>query len=410
MLRRIFKNTLWISAANIIGKGLAFVLMIYIARYLGDTLYGKFSFALSLVGILAVIADFGLGNFATREIARANEKTQKYLDNIIVIKILLGIITYILIIISLILLNKDDLTKQLTYLAGLYIIINSFEQFFYTVFRAWEKMKFEAICRIAYDVFLFILGVILIQLNFGARSLMIAYILATCLSFFLSITFVKKYFTKFKVEIDFPFWKKVLKESWPFALSSIFTIIYFRIDIIMLSEMRTDQEVGWYNAAYNLVFALILIPSVFDIIFYPILSKAFRDKNEYKDVCKKVFIYAITLAVPLGILFFLIKEPLIQILYNNKYPLAAPIFGILVWSFVFTLINRFPFIITAANLQILITKQLAFGMILNIILNFFLIPKFGTTGAAWATVIAEIATFFLLAYYALIKYRKQIFL
>jgi len=49
-------------------------------------------------------------------------------------------------------------------------------------------------------------------------------------------------------------------------------------------------------------------------------------------------------------------------------------------------------------------------MILNIILNFFLIPKFGTTGAAWATVIAEIATFFLLAYYALIKYRKQIFL
>lgn len=409
MLRRIFKNTLWITAANIIGKGLAFLLTIYIARYLGDSLYGKFSFALSLVGILAVIADFGLGNFAIREIARSNEQTKKYLDNIIVIKILLGIITFASILMSLILLDKDDLTKQLTYLAGLYIIINTFEQFFYTVFRAWEKIKFEAICHITYNVFLFILGIIFIKLNFSAHSLMTAYVLATCLSFFLSITFIRKYFIKFKVEFDFLFWKKILKESWPFALSSIFTIIYFRIDTIILSEMCTDQEVGWYTAAYNLVFALMLIPSVLDIIFYPILSKCFKDKKEFKYTCKKLFAYALILALTFGSIFFLARGPLINILYNYKYLQAVPIFGILIWSFIFTLINRFPFIIISANMQILITKQIAFGMILNILLNILLIPRFGTIGAAWATVIAEIACLLLLAYYALIKYRKRIF-
>lgn len=409
MLRRIFKNTLWISAANIIGKGLAFLLTIYIARYLGDSMYGKFSFALSLVGILAVVADFGLGNFAVREIARANEKTKKYLDNIIVIKMLLGVITFALIMISLMLLNKDDVTKQLTYLAGLYIIINSFEQFFYTVFRAWEKMKFEAISRIAYDSFLFILGIILIKLNFGAKSLMTAYVLATCLSFFLSLTFIKKYFTKFKVEIDLPFWKKIIKESWPFALSSIFIILYFKIDTVMLSQMRSDQEVGWYNAAYNIVFALFLMPSVFDTIFYPILCKSFPHKVEFRIICKKIFLYAVICALPIGLLVFFFREPIIAFAYHNKYPAAAPILGVLLWSFVISFLNRFPFMINSANLQILITKQIGLGVLLNIILNFILIPRWGTIGAAWATVASEILAIIVLTYYSLIKYRKKIF-
>lgn len=409
MLNKIIKNTAWISIANVIGKGLAFLLAIYIARYLGAELYGKFSFALSLVGILAVVADFGLNNLTIREIARKKEATKKYLDNLITLKLLLSVISFVLIAFCLWILNKDQITVQLTYLAGLFIIINSFDQFFYAIFRAWEKIKFEAIGRIFYNVILFGLGMLFIYLALSQTELMFAYVLAAICSLGLSTIFIFKYFSKFEISFDLDFWKKILKESWPFALSSIFIILYFKIDTVMLSQMRTDAEVGWYNAAYNLVFALFLIPTVFDAIFYPILSRTFAQKKEFIYTVKKIFLYAIVIALPTGIIIYLIKTPLIDWVYANKYPAAAGILGILIWSFVLSLINRFPFIINAANLQKLITKQIAIGVTANIILNLFLIPKYGAIGAAYATVASEIIAIFLLFYYAMHSYRKQIF-
>ncbi|MFH1536964.1 MAG: flippase [Patescibacteria group bacterium] len=409
MIRRILGNTIWISLSQGIGKLAAFILLIFIARYLGDEMYGKFSFAMSLVGILVVVADFGMGVLLIREVARKKELTKKYLENILVLKMFFSVIAYGLIYLCLIILQKDEITVQLTILAGIFIVINSFELLFYTVFRAWEKMKFEAITKIIYDFSLLGIGMLFIWKGFSAQMLMTSYIIATCISFIISFTFIRKYFTKFKLEFDFSFSKKILKQSWPFALSSIFIILYFKIDTVMLSSMRSDQEVGWYNAAYNLVFALFMIPTVFDIIFYPILSKAFSNKSEFKYVCKKLFTYAICIAIPAGLLVFFLREPLVNIIYADKYPLAIPILGILVWSFIINFINRFHFIINSANLQILITKQMALGVLLNIGLNFFLIPKYGTIGAAWATVAAEILGILVLSYYALIKYRKKIF-
>lgn len=409
MLKRILGNTIWITLGQGIGKAVAFLLMIFIARYLGDALYGQFSFALSLVSIMVVVVDFGFGTLATREIARNKDLTQKYLGNVVAVKTLLGLITFGLIYIILLILNKDELTTQLTMIAGAYIIINSFEQFFYTIFRAREKMKFEAITKLVYNISLFIIGLLFIQQALSAQWIMSAYLFAALISLVVSLGFIWKYFSKFKIEFDAGFIKDTLKQSWPFALSSVFIILYLKIDTVMLSQMRTDQEVGWYNAAYNIVFALLIMPTIFDTIFYPILSKTFHKKKEFVDVCKKMFLYAFVLAFPAGIVVYFLRKQIIELVYSNEYNMAIPILGILVWSFVLAFINRFPFIINAANRQILITKQIGFGVAFNIIMNLILIPKYGTLGAAWATVLTEVIAVILLSYYALIKYKKQIF-
>lgn len=409
MLKRILGNTIWITLGQGIGKAVAFLLMIFIARYLGDELYGKFSFALSLVGIMVVLVDFGFGTLATREIARNKELTKKYLGNIVALKTLFGLITFGLIYVILLLLNKDELTTQLTLIAGLYIIINSFEQFFYTIFRAWEKMKFEAITKLIYNISLFTIGILFIQQALSAQWIMATYLFATLISLAVSLGFIWKYFSKFKIEFDGNFIKDTLKQSWPFALSSVFIILYLKIDTVMLSQMRTDQEVGWYNAAYNMVFALLLLPTIFDTVFYPILSKTFAQKKEFIHICKKMFLYAFILAFPAGLIVFFLRAPIIELVYSNEYNMAIPILGILVWSFVIAFINRFPFIINSANLQILITKQMAVCVVFNIGLNFILIPKYGTIGAAWATVLTEVIAVLILTYYVMIKYKKPIF-
>ena len=178
MLKRILGNTIWITLAQGIGKLAAFILLIFIARYLGDELYGKFSFATSLVGIMVVLANFGMGTLLIREVARKKELTKKYLENILVLKIFFSAITFGLIYLALIILQKDAITVQLTLLAGIFILINSFEILFYTVFRAWEKMKFEAISKMVYDFSLLGIGMLFIWQKFSAPTLMSAYIIA----------------------------------------------------------------------------------------------------------------------------------------------------------------------------------------------------------------------------------------
>ncbi|MBU0732200.1 flippase [Patescibacteria group bacterium] len=409
MIKRILGNTIWITIGQGLGKFVAFLLMIFIARYLGDELYGQFSFAISLVGILVLFGDAGLGAYITRELAKHKDLTKQYIGQLITLKIFLSLLTFGLIFLCLFLLGKDPVTRQLTYIAALYVVGIGFVEFFFAVFRAWEKMKYEAITKIVYNLCLFAIGMAFILLNLSAQALMSAYVIATLIAFIVSYSLIKKYFTGFKLGWDTKFWKMTLKRSWPFALSSIFVVLYFKIDTVMLSAMRTDAEVGWYNAAYNLVFALIMIPTIFDIIFYPILSKTFGHKKEFTQVVNKIFSYAVLIAVPVAIFVYLIRGPLVEWIYAGKYDMAIPILGILVWSFMLNLINRFPFILNAANLAQIITFQAGLGVLLNVGLNFILIPNFGTIGAAWATVATEVLAIAVLTYFGLYRYRKLIF-
>ncbi len=132
-----------------------FFLTTLIARYLGAAGYGKFSFVFAFVALFAVLADFSLSTLAIREVARNKKLARKYIDNIAVIKLILGIITFALIIIVIQFLEKTPEVKTLVYLVGIWVVIQRFTQFFQSIFRAFEKMQYEAFSKIIYSTALF---------------------------------------------------------------------------------------------------------------------------------------------------------------------------------------------------------------------------------------------------------------
>lgn len=388
----IFKNTFWLMLAEGISKGLMFFLTILIARYLGAEGYGVFSFVFAFVALFAVIADFGLSTLTIREVARDKSLAKKYIDNIAVIKLILGVITFILIIIAAQFLNKTPEVRTLIYLAGIWIIIQNFTQFFQSIFRAFEKMQYEALSKIIYSCLLFGIAFFAIWQNLEIKAIIQSYIYASLIAFIFTLILIRKNFTKFWTKIDFDFWKGLLKEAWPFLLSSIFFMVYFKIDTVMLGMLSTNKEVGIYNAAYIIYAGIFILPEIITISFFPKMSETYK-KN--REIFKKIFFNfrntLIILSLPLFALLFFWNNLIINFFYNQEYQGSILILKILSIILLFRLFTySYGWFLTSTDEQKQKVKSQGICALVNIILNYFLIIKYHAIGAAVATLITEL--------------------
>lgn len=394
----ILKNTIWSGAGEIISKGSQFLALIILARYLGVVEFGKLSFILSFATFFLIIADFGLDFISVREIARNLDQTKKYASNIFTIKLILAFLTFLSVFIAMQFINKSEEVKYLVYLATAYIIFFGFCEFFYTIFKAWEKFKYEALGKIIRTLSLFALVILLIFYNRGLKEIIWIHVLTALLTLIIIINLIVIKFTKFNLSFDWPFWKILLKESIPLAFSGVFVVIYYRIDTVMLSLMKNDQVVAWYYAPYNLIFGLTFIPQFIMHSFYPKFSQLFhKDKNQLKILYKKTFILVGAIAAVMLISVYFLADKIILLLYGPSYFPSVIALKILVLAVFFSYFSHiFLFTLTAMNRQKIYTYIAAFGCAFNLITNFVFIPKYSFIGASWTTVATEFLTGLLL--------------
>jgi O-antigen/teichoic acid export membrane protein len=189
-------------------------------------------------------------------------------------------------------------------------------------------------------------------------------------------------------DIDLPLIKQLLKDSIPIAVASVFTIIYFRTDILMLSFLRGDAEVGFYSAAYRLTDALVFLPSVITTSTFPVMSKYFKDSfDTFSFAYARTFKYLFASGLLIAVVVTFASDRIINIVYGSEYQNSAIALQILIWATAIMFINVLisSTCVSSGNQQI-ISKTAIIAAILNVILNFILIPSIGYTGAAIATV------------------------
>jgi len=143
-IQTIAKNTGVLAIAQAITMVLGLVLVISIARSIGDVGLGKLNFAQLFTGLLMVFADIGLGQVIIRELARHKESTSKYLSNILIIKLILYVVTFGLIALIINLMHYPSDITTVVYIVGISSILDSFPGFLRCVFRAFERIEYEA--------------------------------------------------------------------------------------------------------------------------------------------------------------------------------------------------------------------------------------------------------------------------
>jgi len=344
-----------------------------------------------LIAVFSVFANFGLTTITTREVARDTSKARKYAANVIPIQLLFALLTVGLIVVFVNALGYSQQTIYVVYILSIGLIFSTFSSVILAIFQAFEQLEFQSAVWVITSVVQICGAVIAIELHLNvmafalvsllASGVVVAYVYAIC---------VRRFFMP-HLEADFTFWKDTLTEAWPMAAMAIGVIVYFRIDVVMLSVIKGTTAVGFYSVAYTLSEASTVVPSIVVLSLLPILSHLHQDSHaSFRDICAQSMRYMLYLALPMAFFVTLWAKPIVSLLFGSAFGPSVAALQILIWAaalMYLTIVGGTAFV--AANLQRL-NMGITFIMIaLNVSLNVFLIPKYSYFGASFATVATE---------------------
>jgi len=408
--KQIAKNTSYYTMAAIFQKVVAFVYFAFIARIVGENNLGIYLYALSFTTIAAIFIDIGLEKVLIRESAKKIEKCQQYFSNILGIKIPLFILTLTFIFLISHFQNYQTITKQLIYLAAVVMALDSFTLSMNCVFRGLQNLIYESISTIIGQIIIVSIGVVGLLRGMGLYIILLALIAGSTFKFLYSLTIlIKKYKIFPKLRYDKSIIIYLLKVTIPFALAGIFLRIYSYIDTILLYNLAGDAALGFYGIAYRAANAFQFIPMAFVAALFPAMSYYYiSSKEALQRTFEKAIFYLLIVGVPISFGIVSLAPEIIVKFFGTRYISSILPLQILMCNLILLFLN-FPAgtLMNACDKEKINTAIMGFVMIINILLNIFLIPLWSYLGASIAAIIS---TFLLLSLrmhysYKIIKFK-----
>lgn len=391
MQNNLAKNTLYLTLAAIGQKALAFVYFLLIARIVGVEWTGKYFFALSYTTIFSVFVDFGLNQVLIREIAKDKLRLPKFFNNIFSLKVFFAVTTAVFAVLLANLLGYDSLKLLLIYLALLVMIGDSFHLTFYGVFRGLKILNYEALGIFVSQIIIVAIGVTSLVIMPSLPILIIALLSGTVFHIIYSLILLKKKIGILpRWELDWIFLKRVLRIAIPFALAGVSVKVYSYIDSVLLERLAGDLHVGWYSIAYKLTYAFQFIPMAFVAGLYPVFASQWNENREKLiNTFEQSMRYMMVIAAPICFGIWSLSDKIVPAFYGTDYynsilPLQILIFVLL------AIFADFPVgsLLNACDKQATKTGIMIATMVLNVILNIILIPKYTAVGAATAGLVS----------------------
>jgi len=391
--KRIVRNFFYLLGGRTFSKIVSFFLAIYIANKLGDVGLGQYSFIFSVVSLLFVIADFGVNTHLFKRWSRDKRHIADEYNLAFTLRFLLCCILFV--IFAFYSLTVKEIFWPMI-IAGLATFLDMFRGFYGIYFSSYEKMGYMSFFDSLERLLTVCLSALALFFGYGLIGIMTAFLLSHIIIFVLGLVLVK---VRFRPIIDMRGYKDLLRVSYPFLFITIFQIIYFRIDSVMLKYMVGYQTVGWYNAAYNIVNALNFVPYLFIIVLFPSFAKlSVKDAGKrLTPLFNKTFQYLAMLAIPATVGIIVLSGKIIRTFYSAAFEPSIVALQILIIAEMFVFVNYlFGYLLNASGREMIFVKTTGGLALFNIAFNFVLIPYLSYKGAAIATVATELLNFIIL--------------
>lgn len=403
-VENIAKNTSYLTIALILQKIISFTYFTLLARYVGPASLGKYYLAISFTTIFAIFIDLGFTNVLTRETAKDQDEAGNWLGNIIALKIPLAALALTAVIILVNVLGYDQLTKTLVYISAISMVLDSFSTTFFGVVRGFHNLKYESISSVVFQLIVLVVGYSSLLLGGSLVPAMGALALASLYNFSYS-SFIIRQRLKLVVKVAFnkALMKKIMVISWPFAVYGILQRLYTYLDSVLLSVLAGDVQVGLYQVAFKIIFALQFLPSAFTASLYPAMSSYWHNNRQQLVVSfERAMNYLIIISLPI-IVGAVVLANKIVLLFKSGYDGAVIPLQISIASLIFIFLN-FPIgsLLNACDAQKKNTRNMAIVAAASLALNFALIPYWQAIGAS-ITVLATNFLMFLLGIFSVKK-------
>lgn len=412
--RTIAKNTLAIIAGKITQLLVGLIVIHYLAGYLGVEKYGIYTFVYAFVGSFMILTDVGINTILVRKISRDRDKSNILAGNALILKLFLSILTILVAYFLIYLLGYSYDTRLLVYIAGLNLLF-SFRTAYTVIFQVDLKNEFIVAFDILNTTLSAILTLAVIFLKGSLAQIFTVQLLSYLPGYMLSIYFANKRI-KPELKIDLRLWKELVYESLPLGLAFVFSTIYTRIDIIMLSLMKGEVAVGIYGAGVALYNIIIIIPTAMAVTVFPLMSKFYKKDNQTMGIVySKTFEYLMMVGLPLSIGTILIASRVIKLIFGTDFALSVLPLQILAVAgiIVFAENSMSPMLISIKRQKIWLMITF-FGSAINVGLNLLIIPILSYVGTAITTIVTHLFIAFASFYFVKkhtelgFKFRKPI--
>lgn len=398
MPARTVKNIFSLGARELLNKGVLFLIFIVVARQLGKTSLGNFTLAIVISQIVFFISELGLNTLLIRDVSRDTTLAGRYLFNLAVLRILLGLVSLLIIYIISVVIRCPTYLSFLNLLCGCAYFIASLLNLLGAVFRALRKMKYEFYASLLKNLFFLPLGLLAVYKGIGVIGIFASLLFANTIAVLAFQIFLRKVGIRYEVSKDTKILGQFFKDTIPLWIAQGFGVILIKSASPLLFFFRDTTSVGVYNAGYIIfegafIFAGIVVSGVFPEMSHQFLNARLDFIATY---CKWRRILILT-SLPVIIALWFKADAVVYLLFGPGFEEASGVFRILCIASICRILNTLN---SSAVISINRHWFLVFIMfstaVLNLLLCVILIPPTGIFGAGISLLAVEILLLFLM--------------
>lgn len=394
-MQSIFKQASWLLFAQGTSRVIAFFYTLYLAKALGVLDFGLLTVALAYFSMLSAFSDFGFNRFLIREVARDKSQAPTLLCNISLTRLTLTSVLFAAFALLLYILDADKLRVSLVLLAILAVLPQTLAQTFDGIFVALQRLSVSALALATASMSTAIVGYFLVVSGFGPTGAVSALIVGQLVYLTMLGVFLVRTQCVHLVAVKLSTLKSIFIGSLPYGMLGILSLLYFRIDTLMLSYFRGSFETGLYGVSFRFLEAVVVIPAAFSAALFPVVAKL-HDHNlkelrrlYFRTLWVMGFLGVVTLGGYLLVLPWLIER------FLPGYVSAIPAVKVLALSIPFMFIHV-PAVQVLLSTDKFLKSVVGLSFVtlgFNVLANLLFIPSFGLMAASWITTLSEILSF-----------------
>ena len=389
---KLIKGTAILVTGSIISMLINGIAGLIVARYLGPEKYGVFNAGVAIPAAVSLSFLLGIDGIVPREVAKDPNNIGNMLKSILYPIIVWMILLSVTILALGYLIGYTPGVYRVMAVGTTLYIFRSFALLFRTVLRGLECMALDVLIQLSESLGSILLVLILFKTSNSALIATIAYSGAAMFSMVVGGILTSKKLTH-KSSFDSKLAKKIVFESFPLLIMATLLAFNSQAEIIILSHSVNKEQVGLYSAALSLFFLAKSISASFSASLLPRLSLTYKKfPNEFSQIWSTGIRFIIVLGIIMAIMFGIYATLIIMFIFGKDYFVAIPILRVLGITIGFKSINLYlTHVLIAIDKQKFILTSVFIGLIFTIIFSLILVPLYGISGVAWATVGREIA-------------------
>ena len=401
MQKKFYGNLILLVLLNVLVKPFyIFAIDAQVQNTVGAEDYGIYFTLLNFSFFFNMFLDIGITNYNTKNIAQHPNTVTKYIGSIIGLKALLGLVYFAVTVGAALILGYNNFEMHLLVMLVLNQFLSGLILYLRSNFAGLHLFKIDAVLSVLDRLLLIIICSLLLYSSFITTPFKIewfvyaqtaTYGITVLIALVISIVKIGK--IKFSVRRLFS--RALLRQSTPYALLVLLMMLYTRMDAVMLERILPDgkEQAGIYAQGFRLLDAVNMFAFLVAGLLLPIFARQIKKRESVVSILQTSGLLMVGVSVMVGISAAFSSESLMRLIYHQEISASSDAFSWIILSFIpISTGYVFGSLLTANGSMRILNKMALFGILINVIANFILIPLYKAEGAAMATFFTQIGT------------------